>query len=237
MYQRFEEAGFPQKKMSEYSNVIKPCLINPGDLSLQIGDVIPIPQLHCHIGIANWAWDWVKQVLGEERYPELLQWSRQRSISIRGYHGTGLDGNNSKNFFKASKDLHLLLDQETSVPIVDMLQKFDMVTKACFSRDLLPDWREVLERFITSVWELISFSKFQLKIKISIPWKLHLVVSHLRPFLEKTGRGMADYSEQTGESGHFKVDKEMSRFQRDLENPHHGGNMLAGCKRFNSKRF
>ena len=118
-----------------------------------------------------------------------------------------------------------------------MLQKFDMVTKACFSRDLAPDWKEVLDSFITSVWEFVSYSKFQLNIQISIPWKLHLIVSHLRPFLEKIGCGMADYSEQTGESGHFKVSKEMSRFKRELDNPHHAEKMLSACKRFNSKRI
>ena len=88
---------------------------------MKIGDVIPIPQLHCHIGIANWAWDLVKKILGESRYPELVQWSRQRSVSNRGYHGIGLDGNNSKNFFKASKELNLLLDQKAATPVMNML--------------------------------------------------------------------------------------------------------------------
>ena len=82
MYKWYEEARFPEKEMSQYGNIIKPCLIIPDDLSLKIGDVIPIPKLHCHIGIANWAWDWVKKILGESRYPELVQWSRQISISI-----------------------------------------------------------------------------------------------------------------------------------------------------------
>ena len=91
--------------------------------------------------------------------------------------------------------------------------------------------------FITSVWEVISYRKFQLKIKIFIPWKIHLIVTHLKPFLEKTGNGMADYSEQTGELGHNKVDKEMSRFKCDLENPHYSDKTLSGCQRFNSKRF
>ena len=120
---------------------------------------------------------------------------------------------------------------------MNMLQKFDFVTKAGFSRDLAPDWKEILDAFITCVWELVSFSKFQLNIQMSIPWKLHLIVSHLRPFLEKIGCGMADYSEQTGESGHFKVCKEMSRFKRELDNSHHAETMLSACKRFNSMRI
>ena len=118
-----------------------------------------------------------------------------------------------------------------------MLEKFDKVTKACFSRELSSDWRIVLEEFKTSVWELISFSKFELNMEINVTWELHLIVAHLRPFLEKTGKGLADYSEHTGESGHYKVDKEMSRFKRELENPNYGEKVLSGARRFNSKRF
>ena len=222
---------------ADFSNVVKPCLINPSDLSLFIREVIPPPQLHLHIGVANWAWDLVKLLLGPDRYQELLDWCHTRSVSIRGYQGSGLDGNNSKDFFKASKDLHLLVGQETAVPIVDMLEKFDKVTKACFSRDLLPGWRNILDVFITSVWELICFCKFRLNINLSVTWKIHIMVEHLRPFLEKTGEGLADYSEQTGEAGHHKVGVEMSRYKRDIHNPRHGTKMLAGCGRFNSKRW
>ena len=168
---------------------------------------------------------------------QLLDWCRTRSITIRGYHGSGLDGGNSKNFFKASKDLGLLLGESTAAPIADTLQKFDLVTKACFSRDLAPDWRETLEAFITSIWELASFCKFTLKVKFPISWKLHMLVSHLKPFLEKTGKGLADWAEQTGEAAHFKVNVEMSRFRRDISNPHYGKRTLAGVTRFNSKRL
>ena len=156
---------------------------------------------------------------------------------MRGYQGTGLDGGNSKNFLKASKDLHIILGEKNAAPIKDMLHKFDLVTKACFSRDLLPDWRMILDSFVTSVWELVSFCKIELKIKFSITWKVHIMVYHVRPFLEKTNMGLADWSEKTGESAHHKVEVEMKRFRRDINNPLHGEKMLAGCSHFNSKRF
>ena len=237
MYAAYEAAGFPEKLMSQFYNVIRPCLINPDDLNIPIGDVIPPPQLHLHIGIVNWAWDLVKKMLGENQHNVLLNWSRTRSITVRGYQGTGLDGGNSKNFLKASKDLHIILAEKNAAPIKDMLHKFDLVTKACFSRDLLPDWRMILDSFVTSVWELVSFCKIELKIKLSITWKVHIMVCHVRPFLEKTNMGLADWSEQTGESAHHKVEVEMKRFRRDINNPLHGEKMLAGCSRFNSKRF
>ena len=64
-----------------------------------------------------------------------------------------------------------------------------------------------------------------------------MLVSHLEPFLDKTGEGMADWSEQTGESGHNKVKILLSRLQMAEENPLHGERMLSGCGRFNSKQI
>ena len=120
--------------------------------------------------------------MGEERYEELVAWCRPRSISIRGYHGTGLDGNNLKNFFKASKDLGLLLGVEKASPITDMLQKFDMLTKAAFSRELDKDWQKTAEAFNTSVWEMISYMKLEHKVDISVTWKVKSHTPGLCPF-------------------------------------------------------
>ena len=51
-----------------------------------------------------------------------------------------------------------------------------------------------------------------------------------------TGEGLANLSEQTGESSHHKVKQEMGQFKRDTENPRHGEKLLNDCKRFNRKR-
>ena len=66
--------------------------------------------------------------------------------------------------------------------------------------------------------------------------KIHILVAHVKDYLEMTGEGLANLSEQTGESSHHKVKQEMGQFKRDRENPRHGEKLLAGCKRFNSKR-
>ena len=75
MYEAYHTAGSPVKKMSKYYNVIKPSLITPADLSQP-------PELHLHIGLANWVWDIVKLVLGEDKYSDLVQWSHTGSIMI-----------------------------------------------------------------------------------------------------------------------------------------------------------
>ena len=93
-----------------------------------------------------------------------------------------------------------------------------------------------MDHFINSVWELISVCKHKLSIKLSVTWKVHMVVSHVRAQLDKTGEGLAKDSEQTGEAGHSKMSKEMQRFKRDEQNPNHWDRMLAGVRRFVSKR-
>ena len=64
-----------------------------------------------------------------------------------------------------------------------------------------------------------------------------MLVSHLEPFLDKTGEGMANWSEQTGESGHHKVKIELSKFHMAEKNILAGERMLSGCGRFNSKQI
>ena len=60
--------------MSRFYNVIKPCLVSPENLATfianDIGDVIPPPPLHLHIGVANSIWALVKVLVGEGCYQQ-----------------------------------------------------------------------------------------------------------------------------------------------------------------------
>ena len=60
---------------------------------------------------------------------------------------------------------------------------------------------------------------------------------HIKPELDRTGEGVGKDSEQTGEAGHAKMKREMARFKRDEANPKHGERMLAGVRRFVTKRI
>ena len=84
---------------------------------------------------------------------------------------------------------------------------------------------------------MILFCKFTLEIKVTITWKVHILVAHVKDYLEMTVEGLAHFSEQTGESSHHKVKQETGQFKRDGENPRHSEKLLAGTKRFNSKRI
>ena len=59
-----------------------------------------------------------------------------------------------------------------------------------------------------------------------------MVMCHIKPQLESTGDGLAGDSEQTGDSRHSKMKKEMTRYQQDLPYTHHEEGTLDGAKRF-----
>ena len=47
-------------------------------------------------------------------------------MTIHGYQGGGLDGNNSKRFLSHSQELDQLLPGSSTGAIMDLLGKFDM---------------------------------------------------------------------------------------------------------------
>jgi hypothetical protein len=48
---------------------------------------------------------------------------------------------------------------------------------------------------------------------LSLPWKIHILVSHLPPFLEKHQVGMCRYAEQMVEATHADFKKTQKRFK------------------------
>ena len=44
--------------------------------------------------------------------------------------------------------------------------------------------------------------------KLTIPWKLHMVCAHLEPLLTRLGQGLAIFCEQAGETIHCKLKKQ-----------------------------
>ena len=67
-------------------------------------------------------------------------------MTIHGYQGGGLDGNNSKKFLSCSKELEQLLPENVAMPaIIDLLAKFDRVVTGCFSYELAPVYIKQME--------------------------------------------------------------------------------------------
>ena len=70
--------------------------------------------------------------------------------------------------------------------------------------------------------------------KLTVTWKVHCISAHLAPFLEKHGRGMANISEQVGESANHAMKAQMQRHQRAESNLVHGALLLKAVVKFGS---
>ena len=58
--------------------------------------------------------------------------------------------------------------------------------------------------------------------KLTIPWKLHMVCAHLEPLLTQLGQGLAIFCEQAGEAVHCKLKKTKARYKRNQYHSQHG---------------
>ena len=91
-YQGYQAAGAKPSKMKDFANVTKPCLTvaEPDQLVLEVH---PIPELHCTMGVVNHLVKLCASV--DSNFLDLL---KQQNIFQHGYHGGGLDGNNSLKY-------------------------------------------------------------------------------------------------------------------------------------------
>ena len=69
-----------------------------------------------------------------------------------------------------------------------------------------------LREYINTYFENIS---------LDIPWKVHIAVNHIVPFLKSTNtdNGLGIYSEQAGESVHHEFKKTWNKYKRRQSHP------------------
>ena len=143
------------------------------------------------MGLVNWALELLYKVVHKE---ELQERMRTKGIFIRGYHGGGLDGGNSNLFLKHLNFLSTGTPQEAQ-PIFNAQVNFKVVVKGCFSLDLAVTFKADIDHFNKSVVDLIQHSNEKLQIPLSPTWKIHILVTHLKPFLEEKQVGLGLYCE------------------------------------------
>ena len=172
----------------------------------------------------------------QELWPGLEDWCKDNSILWRGYHGGGLDGNNS---MKLLQNLDLLKPaiHEDFHPIIDTLELFKGIVQGCFSHTLCPDYKSRINQFRESYQRLMAYCerKFeQHEVKLTVSWKVHCVTAHLEDVLTKLQKGLAMYAEQTGEAAHHKMKPVMARHHRSEDHKDHGVRQLAAVSKFAS---
>ena len=74
----------------------------------------------------------------------------------------------------------------------------------------------------------------QLEEKLTVTWKVHIMASHLSPFLVKHGRGMADLCEQVGEAVHYAMRPVLQQHKVAEDNLNHGQRQLTAVVKYGS---
>ena len=129
--------------MKNHYNVIHKCLLerDPETLVLHI---IPPPELHLLMVVVNHLLEVIRlHMMSLNREYELWDWMDTKGISRRGYHGKNrLDGQNSDQLFKNLVKLReSALIPDECLPLLDVLENFNVVKESCFSLDLKEDYR------------------------------------------------------------------------------------------------
>ena len=99
----------------------------------------------------------------------------------------------------------------------EAIKAFNDVVTAYYGDQLSDDY----------VSKIQTFASRYNSLQICITPKVHAVVFHIKEFCSLPGRGLALYSEQTGESLHHDFDKTWKKFEvRKEYSPINGDNLL-----------
>ena len=224
--------SFIRRNQKNYKNVVNPCLLK-GEPDTTILSSIPLPELHLLMGCVNWALEVLYKVVPKD---DLQRRMRTKSISVHGYHGGGLDGNNSSNFLK---NLDFIFEPlpDTLQPVYTMLTTFKKVVDSCFSMDLALTYEEDIDTFNQSVYNMIDHCQGILNINLKPTWKMHILVCHLKPFLDEKQTGLGINCEQTSEAAHVMMQPTTKRFKRRSDHQLHGAKLFRSACDYSAKNM
>ena len=110
-------------------------------------------------------------------------------------------------------------------------------TQGCFGSDVDPAYEEDITAFRDRFVELQEFTREFLDVgKLTVTWKIHLLVCHLKEWLRKYKESLARFSEQTCESTHFDFGKTHQRFKRKESHQDHGKMLKRSVVEYSSRR-
>ena len=111
------------------------------------------------------------------------EWTYSMGISRRGYHGGGLDGNNSKKLLDKVENLKNVAPLST-VPMTNCLTSFKAVVSGCFGFELDPNYDALVTKFTNDYKEMDEFAQSVMEVSCGVSWKVHIVTAHLVQFLD-----------------------------------------------------
>ena len=155
--------------------------------------LIPPPELHIFIGITSM---FIKILI--TLWPNFETWLKSNYIMFRGYHGTGLDGNNSQRLLDKLDNLEVNLLSAASIlpstiflqPVVSCLRKFLIIKKKGFSMVIGESIAESVLDFKKAFENLQLHLLEEFNYQLNISWKVHILECHLVPFLRHSKFGL-----------------------------------------------
>jgi len=114
-------------------------------------------------------------------------------------------------------------------PYLKLFRSVGAMERACFGIQLRPDYKQRVAAFES---QYLSMPELPLTSKI------HMIITHLRPFCEAMGCGLGIYSEQAAESLHFDYDRNLEFCTvNDITDPAWGVKQKQFLVRYNAKNL
>jgi len=236
-YERYStENNCKKSNMKDFMNVIKPRLLyTEDDPNTLLQTLVPPPELHLMIGVVSSLGNLLMDL-----WPGFDTWLKLQGVLQRGYQGRGWvwDGNNSNKILKNLGKLEIIVTSEAPqlLQIVKCFKDFRAVKEACFGKNLEKGFHRSFEQLKNSFISVQEMAE-GLGGKLSITWKIHILLCHVLPFVEYNNCGLSKYAEQCGEAIHSKFKPTHSRYKRMEEHPEHGERLLSSVLSFNGRRI
>ena len=211
----------------DFHNCIhKPLIGSPGD---RVFDLVLPPSLHLLLGITTNILKALEKEAGKEFVDEFI--AESSGILRTAYHGGCLNGNSCRQFIRSGDALQAKALAKGKMfevqPFVTLVCRFDDVIKGCFGHELYSNYKERIDSFLETYVEM----------SLPVTPKVHYLWHHIVPFCEKTGLGLALFSEQTLEASHHAFGSIWNnRYKKDHTSSSYGASLLACVIEFNSKR-
>ena len=119
---------------------------------------------------------------------------------------------------------------------VQCLKDFRNIKRSCFGFQLEDEYESCISSFKNS---FLAYQEIAISVgkKLSLTWKIHIVINHVAPFVKHNRTGLGQYAEQVGESIHAQFKPTWKRFKRSESHPEHNTRLLSAVKDFNQRRM
>jgi hypothetical protein len=188
-----KNTGGEKSKASSYKNCVGLPLVFDAE-HFPIHYYIPPPELHIIIGIVTHLF-----TLLEKDNPQIAEEWRSR-CQVQYFHGQKqFNGNSSKKLLERTD---ILQEIDGDNRFIKLFSQFNVIVSACFGQTLDERYAQYIDDFFDSVNEM----------NIPMTNKMHVLLFHVKDFINHHNCSLGYFSEQTVETVHFDFSKFSPRY-------------------------